>query len=85
MDEVPSLEDMDITQLRAFASTIEAKFHANAGMPKLIEAIKRRQDEMLAEQEANQAAQAKLERIQELEAKGELTPEEQAELQGLKA
>ena len=85
MDEVPSLEDMDITQLRAFANTIEAKFHPNAGKPKLIEAIKLRQDEMLAEQEADEAALAKLERIQELEAKGELSPEEQAELQSLKA
>jgi hypothetical protein len=84
-DELPSLEDMDTTQLKAFATTIEAKFHPNAGKPKLIEAIKLRQDEMLAAQEADDAALAKLERIQELEAKGELAPEEQAELDSLKA
>lgn len=85
VDETPSLEDMDLTQVRAFAVAIEAKFHANAGKPKIIEAIKLRQDEMLAEQEADEAALAKMERIQELEAKGELTPEDAAELQSLKA
>ncbi len=84
-DELPALGEMDVLELRAFATTLEAKFHPNAGKAKLIEAIKLRQDEMLAEQEADEAALAKMERVIELEAKGELTPEEQVELAGLKA
>ena len=74
-DEPGSLEDMDREELLAMAIELGLKPHPNTGTPKLIKAIKERQDQLLAEQEA---------RIAELEANGEdLTPEEQAELQAL--
>jgi len=86
VEEPEALEDLDIEQLRAMATTLEAKFHPNTGKLKLIEIIKARQDEMLAEQEqAEKDAQAKAERIAELEANPERTEVEQAELDQLKA
>lgn len=88
VEEPEALEDLDIDQLRAMATTLEAKFHPNTGKPKLIEIIKVRQDEMLAEQEQAEKdaqAKAKAERIAELEANPERTEAEQAELDQLKA
>lgn len=75
-----NLEDLDQVQLLAMANSLGLTPHPRTGPPKLIEAIKARQDELLAEQEA------KAERIAELEAKGEeATEEELAELEALKA
>lgn len=75
-----NLEDLDQVQLLAMANSLGLSPHPRTGKPKLLEAIKARQDELLAEQEA------KAERIAELEAKGEeATEEELAELEALKA
>jgi len=76
-----NLEDLEQVQLLAMTKSLGCPAqHPRTGKAKLIEAIKTRQDELLAEQEA------KAERIAELEAKGEeATEEELAELEALKA
>jgi hypothetical protein len=78
-----SLEDMDPVQLLAMARSMGLNPHPNTGKPKLLEAIKIRQEELQAGQEA---AEKKAARLAELEAKGDdLSDEEKAELAGLKA
>jgi len=77
-----ALEDMDQLQLLAMAQSLGLNPHPKTGKPKLLDAIKAKQDDLLAEQEAAQ----KLARIAELEAKGDdATEAEQVELQSLKA
>lgn len=85
-----ALEDLDQVQLLAMANTLGLSPHSRTGKPKLLEAIRARQDQLLAEQEAKAKRiaeqEAKAERIAELEAKGEeATEEELAELEALKA
>ncbi len=80
--ELPPLAEMDPIELRVMAEQLGLKPHPNLGKAKLIEAIQAREDQLLAEQEQ---AEAKTARIAELEALPEPTPEEQAELAGLKA
>lgn len=79
----PQLEDMDREQLLAMAKGLGLNPHVNTGSANLIKAIKKKQDELLEEQEASQR-QA---RLAELEDKDptELTPEETEELNQLKA
>lgn len=84
-EEPEALEDLDTEQLRAMATSLEAKFHPNTGKPKLIEIIKTRQVEMLAERKQAELDQLKAERIAELEVIPERTEAEQAELDQLKA
>jgi hypothetical protein len=85
-----TLEDMDQPELLAMAIELGCtpRPHPNTGPAKLLEAIKARQDEMLAEQEAAEKAEAeaaaKAARIADLEARLDtLTEAELAELEAL--
>ena len=79
-----NLDDLDIDQLRVMAKELDASFHPNTGRAKLVEIIKAKQDELLANQQ-NDIERAKRDaRIAELDAKGEdLSEDEKAELDSL--
>lgn len=76
-----ALEDMEQPELLAMARGLGLNPHPNTGPAKLIEAIKLRQDEMLAEQEE---AEKKAARIADLESRLDTLDEaELAELETL--